>query len=265
LGQTDAALQILQTGLQRAPAAILAYQTLGSYYQSQQDHSAALQSYQEGLDIMPGAAELKVDQGNVYVGEFQAAKQELANANAYYQFALDRYNKTLLMPNLDWTVQIKADALANFQHAQSYLAYAQAGFEQAQSLPETAQAEFQQALVIQPNSTSAFIGLGKVAEINAQWNEAIQYYQQGLSINPYSADVWNALGQVYLLKGLAEEARNAYQNAINISPNNVQASTGIITATQTLSSWSIAQALDNVAYSQNKWQAIIEYIRNSNP
>jgi tetratricopeptide (TPR) repeat protein len=73
-------------------------------------------------------------------------------------------------------------------------------------MPETAKTDFQQALVIQPNNTAALVGLGKVAEINAQWDEAIKFYQQGLSINPFSADLWNALGQVYLQTALSEGA-----------------------------------------------------------
>ena len=263
LGEADAALEFLNTGLEHAPASVLAYQTIGQYYYNQEDHQAAIRSYQDGLAVVPGAAELRVDQGDIYVEEYQTAIEELAKAEYYYEEVLERYERTLLMPNRDWAIEVKKDAQENLLAAQSYLAFAQAAYEKAQPLPETAKAEFQQALVMQPNSITALIGLGKVAEINEQWNDAVQFYQQGLSISPYSTDLWNALGQYYLARGRAEEAREAFWNAINISPNNLQASAGIISAAQSLSSWGLTQALDNAAYSQHSWNGVIESIRNS--
>ncbi len=262
-GDPSSALQILQTGLEQAPAAALAYETLGNYYSSQKDYQTAIESYQEGLNVMPGAVELMVSQGNVYVDEYQAAKDKLATAKALLQSRLDYYNKTLLMPDRDWAIPIKADAITNLLYSQGRVTYAQIAVDNAKSSTETASAEFNQALDVQPNNTAAMIGLGKVSEINEQLQEAIQYYQQGLSINPYSVDLWNALGQVYLLNGNGVEARDAFRNAIHLSPSNQQASYGIITATKTLSAWSLTQALDNAAYSQYRWTAIVEHYRNS--
>jgi superkiller protein 3 len=263
LGDTQAALDILNQGLTHTPAAVLAYQTLGLYYQSQQDHDAAIQSYQEGLEVVPGAAELKVDQGNLYVKEYQEAMRELASAESTYQSALDWYERTLLMPNRDWAIERKENALSDFKDAQNYLSRSQADYERVQPFADIAKTAFEEALAIQPNSTNALVGMGKVAEIREQWNEAIGYYQQGLSIDPNSVDTWIALGDVYMLKGDIDKAQNAYQNALNISPYNVQASAGIVSATQTLSPWSIEQALDNAAYSQYNWESIIQYLRES--
>jgi tetratricopeptide (TPR) repeat protein len=262
-GDSSSTLQILRNGLEHAPATALVYETLGNYYSSQKDYQTAIESYQEGLNVMPGAVELMVSQGNVYIDEYFTAKVELATAKALYKAYMYYYEKTLLMPNRDWAIPIKADALTNFLYSQGRVTYAQTTLDMAKSSTETASAQFKLAMDIQPNSTAALIGLGKVSEINEQWQEATQYYQQGLSINPNSVDLWNALGQFYLLNGNAVEARNAFRNAINLLPNNQQASYGIITATKTLSAWSLTQALDNAAYSQYRWTAIVEYYRNS--
>jgi Tfp pilus assembly protein PilF len=262
MDEPEEALQILQTGIEHTPAAVLAYQTLAQYYYNQEDDASAAQSYQNGLDVVPGAAELMVDRGNMYVEEYKTAQTELSGAESYVSSAQERYEISLLMPpNRDWAVEARKDALANYLSAQRHLSLAQSEVESSQPLPADALTEFRKALVVQPSNTSAMIGLGKIAEINAEWDKAVEYYQQGLSINPHSADLWNALGQVYLDRGLIEEARRAFWNAITIEPSNIEASAGIIAATQTLSSWSIPEALDNVAYSQYRWEALIEFIR----
>jgi Flp pilus assembly protein TadD len=79
-------------------------------------------------------------------------------------------------------------------------------------------ATYQQATALNPKSSSAHNGLGKVYSDLGRHEEAIAAYQQATALDPKSSSPYNGLGMVYSALGRHKEAIAACQQAIALDP-----------------------------------------------
>lgn len=72
--------------------------------------------------------------------------------------------------------------------------------------PERARGEMLRALEDDPASASALAGLGRIAIMQDQWEEATQRLEQALALDPTSAEVHTLLAQAYRQRGRDADA-----------------------------------------------------------
>jgi Tfp pilus assembly protein PilF len=85
-----------------------------------------------------------------------------------------------------------------------------------------AQAEFQEIVKHQPDSASAYDGLGRASFHLREFEEAEKYFNQSLKLNPASWQTCNGLGILYDRQGRAEDAIQQFEKAISLRPNDPQ-------------------------------------------
>ena len=78
---------------------------------------------------------------------------------------------------------------------------------------------YQKALRINPEFDIAWAMLGNAYGRDSQTAKAIEAYQQALRINPEFADAWYNLGNAYGRDSQTAKAIEAYQNALRINPD----------------------------------------------
>ena len=82
---------------------------------------------------------------------------------------------------------------------------------------------YQKALRINPEFDIAWAMLGNAYGRDSQTAKAIEAYQQALRINPEFADAWYNLGNAYGRDSQTAKAIEAYQNALRINPEHASA------------------------------------------
>jgi protein O-mannosyl-transferase len=87
---------------------------------------------------------------------------------------------------------------------------------------EEAHKSFDQSLRFNPNQSNAWLGLGRLAQKQGKFDEAISDLSRSVELQP-TAQGYFELGQTFSQTGHIPEAMDAYQQALKISPDLVEA------------------------------------------
>jgi tetratricopeptide (TPR) repeat protein len=87
---------------------------------------------------------------------------------------------------------------------------------------EQAHKSFDQSLRFNPNQSNAWLGLGRLAQKQGKFDEAISDLSRSVELQP-TAQGYFELGRTLAQAGHLPEALDAYQQALKISPDLVEA------------------------------------------
>ena len=83
-------------------------------------------------------------------------------------------------------------------------------------LPVKAIEVFKKIILVEPDASASFMGIGKAQVASGDFNGAEEAYAKAVSIDPFSADVYhNRLGMTYLRAGQYVRAQAAFKKAID--------------------------------------------------
>lgn len=137
------------------------------------------------------------------LGQPKQAVQPLLARAILMQGELDRMLKE--------TADMPAD-MSSLNKAQILGLRGQAQLAKGES--EQAKATLEQALQLDPNATSALIGMAALHGLKQEYPEARRWIEQALKADPASADAWSALGDLELTQGNPAKAETAFNNAL---------------------------------------------------
>ena len=86
--------------------------------------------------------------------------------------------------------------------------------------PERAKRELNQALVKDPEFVPAMFDLAVVYEHEKQYSRALSMYRQVLTLQPNSSRAWAGIGRIYLITGRERLAIRAFQRVKNLEKDN---------------------------------------------
>jgi tetratricopeptide (TPR) repeat protein len=151
---------------------------------------AALESYQEAIDIEPG---------------FHQSYLMLARV---YQ-RLDDYASA--MENLDRVLTLKPDYLNAYIEKGKLL--------KREGRNAEAEATYRLALSVDPNSTKSLVGLGSILMGDRQ-DEAIVTFKAALKIDAKDGDAAEYLGEIYSIREEWAEAKRYLEQAVRLKPRD---------------------------------------------
>lgn len=168
-----------------------------------------------------GGALLLLDEPDEAYSHFQAAAEinpsdpmSHSNLGAYLQ---EHGKLPEAMQQYDRTLSLTSDAgLLAATHANLGTAYRKLGED------EKASDHYDQALRLNPNLSSAYLGLGQLLEKQNQLDDAIQNYSKAVELRPTDAG-FLLLGHALERAGRRPEALASYQAALKLSPENPEA------------------------------------------
>ena len=168
-----------------------------------------------------GGALLLLDEPDEAYSHFQAAAEinpsdpmSHSNLGAYLQ---EHGKLPEAMQQYDRTLSLTSDAgLLAATYANLGTAYRKLGED------EKARDHYDQALRLNPNLSSAYLGLGQLLEKQNQLDDAIQNYSKAVELRPTDAG-FLLLGHALERAGRRPEALAAYQAALKLSPENPEA------------------------------------------
>jgi len=155
--------------------------------------------YDEGIAHFRTAAEIEPGDpvSQVNLGIYAQQHGDLKQAAARYQFAL----------RLTADVQLRASAFANL----GGVCFTLHDYQRARE-------NFESALKLNAMFPFVFLDLGRIAQRDGDWNDAMRYYALYVAVEP--SDVgYVLLGQALEHAGQPERARLAYQQAQRVSKN----------------------------------------------
>ncbi len=190
------------------------------------DYMAAIQLYQEALNVVPSNASLWYNMASA-----QYAAQDYGNARKSYTKSLEvdpnsQPDSMYFIATIDENANNGAQARSEYQQ---YLSKAKAGAYATQAQNRVAALTKNPADVIKIKSES---DLAKDREANdsyakavqlqqsAQYDQAIALYQKAIEIQPQNADFKYAIGTAYQQKGDIDQALSNYRLASNMMPAN---------------------------------------------
>ena len=263
-GFLDAALESYQQALQLKPDYAEAHYNLGNVLQKQGNLEAAVKSYQQALKIKPEIAQAHNNLGNVL------------EKQGFLEAALECYQKALtLKPDYAQA----HNNLGNVFRQQGNLEAALTSYQQALNIkPDYAQAydnlgnvfrqqgflgaaveSYQQALKIQPNYASAHHNLGNALKLQGNLEAALKSYRQAISLNPNYAEVHHNLGTTLYEQGSLEAAIQSYHEALRFQPDFAPAKFGIVIGQLPIIYSSLAQ----INLQRNNYQQHLQYLAQS--
>jgi protein O-mannosyl-transferase len=164
-----------------------------------------------------GGALLMLGRPDEAYAHFQAADEinpsdpmSHSNLGAYLQ---EHGKLPEAMEQYDRTISLTSDAgLLSATYANLGAAYRKLGQD------EKARDSYEQALRLNPNQSSAYLGLGQLLEKQDKLDDAIKNYAKSLELRPTDTG-FLLMGHALESAGRRPEALAAYQNALKLSPD----------------------------------------------
>ncbi|MBN1667384.1 MAG: tetratricopeptide repeat protein [Anaerolineales bacterium] len=164
------------------------YAAVAYRFQVRMEWQAALDWYQQALELDPYDGSIWLALGNYY-----RARQD-------WQPALEALEQTVY-------------------YSPSQSAYLALGAVQEMLLqPEDAFQSFQLALEMDRSSTVGYIALANWYVSNGQSDQAVDLLQESIQVAPGNASSYEALGKFYLSQGQVDQAMDAYQAGLDLIP-----------------------------------------------
>jgi len=134
----------------------------------------------------------------------------------YYQgnalFELRRYDEAIA----SWRRLVEANPLSARAHFQLGSVYS-CGEEGAPFDLDTAETEFRRALAINKEETGPIVGLGEIALLKGQYDQALNYFTTALASNFKSVEAYYLTGYIRWRSGTKETALEALRDAVKYS------------------------------------------------
>ena len=99
-------------------------------------------------------------------------------------------------------------------------AQANGGFVQAEEI-------FRRAVVLDPNNSDAYVGIGIALDAQGRVDEAISNFQTAIRLDPNNSYGYSNLGIALAEQGNVAEAAANFQTAIRLNPSNAYAYNGL--------------------------------------
>jgi tetratricopeptide (TPR) repeat protein len=190
LGNTEAALLVLQKAVQINPTLAESRANLGNVYLHKGQIEDAIYEYQTALVINPADAKTHSNLGNAYFRQDRL------------QDAIFQYTQSL---NLD----------PNYVDAYQNIAIAYSRQEKF----GLAIVQLKQAMVLKPKSPSLYSQLGEVYYLMGDYGAAISQYKKAVMLKQDFVEAHCGLGICYNKLGLADLEIQAYKTALAIKPD----------------------------------------------
>jgi len=191
LGETEEAIDALQTAITLNPGYYDAHMELGAILGTQGRLDEAIAQFKEALRIIPDSTEAHTNLGRVFAYQGNAS------------LAIYNYNRAL-----------KIDPHNADAHNNLGIALAEQG------KTDEAIEHYFRALEINPDFAEAHNNLGNILKDRGKTDEAIYHYSRALEIAPGYAKTHYSLGHLYAGKGRLEEALLEFYEALKIDPDN---------------------------------------------
>lgn len=223
-GNLDAAQQMLQDVLKRAPKHAEAWFRLGQLHASRNEFKPAIQAFKRAVGIMPQAPEGHVHLGNTYLRHgrpSQAAQAYREGLKFHSGYALLHFNHGVALKQLgDVTMAIAAYNAAitlDPNYAPSHFSLGNALRESGKL--EEAEASYRRAIALQPNYTGAYVNLSGMLAAQEKHLEALEAGFEALKLDPHQPDALrNVSTSLYKLGRFAEGVEVALL-ALNALPD----------------------------------------------
>jgi len=88
---------------------------------------------------------------------------------------------------------------------------------------EIARKEFERALALDPNHIWSVQGLGGVAAVEGNYDEALVHYRKAAGLAPGLAEIHNKIANIHLARGNVDAATAAWLEAIRLAPSDYHA------------------------------------------
>lgn len=255
----DLAVATLQRGMEASPASVEIYNNLGLTYLTLEREQDALDTYNRGLEILPGSPVLYVSRGNLRANTIVKLMGETSD-ETYAGYVQEEFEKFATGESSGVPDLIQAAQTANAD-AQARLRAAAAIYRWVKSDLQAARADYELALALQPNNLYALLGIGNILAASGDNTAAIAYYQKAIDTNLYNIPARNALGQALNNLRRYDEALAVFQQAVRLYPSNLTAGFGLITAQQYVKVLDLDTALRAFEASHYWWQNWLGYFR----
>jgi tetratricopeptide (TPR) repeat protein len=227
-GKTDQALETLATLTINFPTVAILFNIQGVCYADRQQFDAAVQSYQQALQIQPDYTEAHYNLSVAFNNLGQLDK------------AIVSYKKTLKIkpdyPEAHYNLGVifnnqgkLSAAISCYQHAIKFKPnYTKAHSNLGIALKDMGQLQasvksYQQVLKLQPHDPEALYNLGNVLHDLDHGAAAITHYERALKINPNYIEACNNLGIALKEAGHLNQAIKHYEDALKIKPDYAEA------------------------------------------
>lgn len=214
--------------LAKNPVAWMAHNNLGLLLLQRGDHQAALQEFNQALQIKTDDAYAHNNIGNVL-----AQEGNLDEAMVHFRAAvhIDPYNAeahgnigNVLAARGDWPGATAAFGDAIRIKPRSADAHSNLGNVLAlQGNTEAAILHYRSALAADPDFAAAHHNLAVLLAQSNNVNEAIEHWRTAIALNPNAADSHASLGMVLAERGQLDEATAHLNAALRVQPDNDQA------------------------------------------
>jgi protein O-GlcNAc transferase len=228
LGDTEAALTLIQRAVNLEPDYAEAHFDLGNVLFSQAKLGEAVASYACAIAYQPEFAEARVNLGRAHLvlGKLDEAAAQCLQAialasdlpEAHYNFAQVLHIQGRLEESA--TAYVRSVELgistADIHSQLGNVLLALGRFEQAMT-------SYRQSISIEPDRAEVHCSLGVALKQLGRLEEAQSSYQRAIALRADFAEAYNNLGNVYLVQGKLLQAEVGYRHAITLQPEFVDA------------------------------------------
>ena len=166
----------------------LLFSNLGIVRENLDKDDEALEAFNLGISIAPNSTILLNNRSRLLIKHNRLEE------------ALDDLNKSLLLDSLqEWSLQIRGLLLTSLGKLQE------------------AESDYLKLLELYPENSIAYAGIGGIAEINGDFEKAIEYYKQGLEIKD-DPDILSSLILLMIKKDNYNEASQLIREGIKKNP-----------------------------------------------
>jgi tetratricopeptide (TPR) repeat protein len=222
-GKVDAAINCFQQALQIRPDFAEARNNLGNALLQTGKVDEAITCFQQALQIRPDFAEAHDNLGYALLQKGKV-DEAIAHCQRALQIKPDDAEACVNLGNALFRKGRVDDAIAQYQKAlQIKPGLAMAHNNLGNALLQTGKVDaaincFQQALQIRPDFAEAHDNLGNALLQTGKVDEAITHCQRALQIKPDDAEACVNLGNALFRKGRVDDAIAQYQKALQIKP-----------------------------------------------
>ena len=193
-GQFEKVLEKAKPLISLFPKAIELYNLQGASNALLERNGAAIESYNQAIQINPKYADAHLNKGSVL--------QEKGELDA----AIESFNKALSI---------------NPYHSIAHFNKGNALKEKGEL--DSAVESYKKAIKIKPDYAESYFNMGIVLENKGGLDAAIEIYKQAIKINPDHAEAYNNMGNALKDKGEKDAAIESYKQAIKIKPDYADA------------------------------------------
>lgn len=224
-GQIEKAIALLLTVTQEHPQFSAAFNNLGTFYFANKNYPAAVQAFQQALDVQPDYIDAYYNLGLALQRQYKTeqakqAYQAILDLVPHHPGAMFQLGMLLMQEEkYQAAINLFSAILENYPyHTESHVNLATSFLKLGEL--EKAKQHYLQALNMEANDAQVLFNLGVISVQQEKIDDAINYYDQVTQIDPSHFDAYHNLGFIYLMRKDREAALKYYKAALNLQPQN---------------------------------------------